>query len=83
VAERVSDERCEPSPGSESSLVGYQVRLDSARYQLFFPVLTNKFILLVVLCTHAAHHQCFFILVKCSLKLISTSIFVDKYFLLQ
>ncbi|XP_020965227.1 DExH-box ATP-dependent RNA helicase DExH7, chloroplastic [Arachis ipaensis] len=31
VAERVADERCEPSPGSEGSLVGYQVRLDSAR----------------------------------------------------
>ncbi|KAM1735057.1 hypothetical protein ACFX11_020446 [Malus domestica] len=30
VAERVSDERCEPSPGSKGSLVGYQVRLDSA-----------------------------------------------------
>ncbi|MED6199651.1 hypothetical protein PIB30_077897, partial [Stylosanthes scabra] len=31
VAERVADERCEPSPGSEGSLIGYQVRLDSAR----------------------------------------------------
>ncbi|KAJ3675190.1 hypothetical protein LUZ60_004232 [Juncus effusus] len=31
VAERVSDERCESSPGSDDSLVGYQVRLDSAR----------------------------------------------------
>ncbi|ESR44951.1 hypothetical protein CICLE_v100000301mg [Citrus x clementina] len=31
VAERVADERCEPSPGSDGSLVGYQVRLDSAR----------------------------------------------------
>ncbi|KAL2513889.1 RNA helicase family protein [Forsythia ovata] len=31
VAERVADERCEPSPGSNDSLVGYQVRLDSAR----------------------------------------------------
>ncbi|KAM7252349.1 hypothetical protein ACFE04_024232 [Oxalis oulophora] len=31
VAERVADERCEPSPGSVGSLVGYQVRLDSAR----------------------------------------------------
>lgn len=31
VAERVADERCEPSPGSGGSLVGYQVRLDSAR----------------------------------------------------
>ncbi|KAF9608520.1 hypothetical protein IFM89_009886 [Coptis chinensis] len=31
VAERVADERCEPPPGSEGSLVGYQVRLDSAR----------------------------------------------------
>ncbi|WOL11159.1 DExH-box ATP-dependent RNA helicase DExH7, chloroplastic isoform X3 [Canna indica] len=31
VAERVSDERCEPSPGCDGSLVGYQVRLDSAR----------------------------------------------------
>ncbi|CAA7396962.1 unnamed protein product [Spirodela intermedia] len=31
VAERVSDERCEPSPGCGSSLVGFQVRLDSAR----------------------------------------------------
>ncbi|KAK1568774.1 hypothetical protein Q3G72_028504 [Acer saccharum] len=30
VAERVADERCEPSPGSDGSLVGYQVRLDSA-----------------------------------------------------
>lgn len=32
MAERVSDERCEPSPGSRGSLVGYQVRLDSARF---------------------------------------------------
>ncbi|KAK2413013.1 RNA helicase family protein [Trifolium repens] len=31
VAERVADERCEPSPGSDGSLIGYQVRLDSAR----------------------------------------------------
>ncbi|KAK4804565.1 hypothetical protein SAY86_004382 [Trapa natans] len=31
VAERVSEERCESSPGSKGSLVGYQVRLDSAR----------------------------------------------------
>ncbi|XP_076947486.1 DExH-box ATP-dependent RNA helicase DExH7, chloroplastic isoform X2 [Bidens hawaiensis] len=31
VAERVADERCESSPGSKDSLVGYQVRLDSAR----------------------------------------------------
>ncbi|KAI9107308.1 hypothetical protein K1719_021696 [Acacia pycnantha] len=31
VAERVSAERCEPSPGSDGSLVGYQVRLDTAR----------------------------------------------------
>ncbi|XP_061363539.1 DExH-box ATP-dependent RNA helicase DExH7, chloroplastic isoform X2 [Gastrolobium bilobum] len=31
VAERVVDERCEPSPGSDGSLIGYQVRLDSAR----------------------------------------------------
>ncbi|OIT26180.1 PREDICTED: DExH-box ATP-dependent RNA helicase DExH7, chloroplastic-like isoform X1 [Nicotiana attenuata] len=31
VAERVADERCESSPGSSDSLVGYQVRLDSAR----------------------------------------------------
>ncbi|WCJ18473.1 RNA helicase family protein [Euphorbia peplus] len=31
VAERVAEERCEPSPGSNGSLVGYQVRLDSAR----------------------------------------------------
>ncbi|XP_051147051.1 DExH-box ATP-dependent RNA helicase DExH7, chloroplastic isoform X2 [Andrographis paniculata] len=31
VAERVADECCESSPGSTGSLVGYQVRLDSAR----------------------------------------------------
>ncbi|KAE8650533.1 DExH-box ATP-dependent RNA helicase DExH7, chloroplastic isoform X2 [Cucumis sativus] len=31
VAERVSDERCEPAPGSNGSLVGYHVRLDNAR----------------------------------------------------
>ncbi|XP_057446913.1 DExH-box ATP-dependent RNA helicase DExH7, chloroplastic-like [Lotus japonicus] len=31
VAERVADERCEPSPGLQGSLVGYQVRLDSAK----------------------------------------------------
>ncbi|KAK6945466.1 Helicase-associated domain, partial [Dillenia turbinata] len=31
VAERVADERCEALPGSDGSLVGYQVRLDSAR----------------------------------------------------
>lgn len=34
VAERVADERCESSPGSNDSLVGYQVRLDSARWSL-------------------------------------------------
>ncbi|XP_022748669.1 DExH-box ATP-dependent RNA helicase DExH7, chloroplastic isoform X3 [Durio zibethinus] len=31
VAERVADERCERSPGSNGSFVGYQVRLDNAR----------------------------------------------------
>ncbi|XP_057251460.1 DExH-box ATP-dependent RNA helicase DExH7, chloroplastic isoform X4 [Beta vulgaris subsp. vulgaris] len=31
VAERVADERCEPAPGLDGSLVGYQVRLDTAR----------------------------------------------------
>ncbi|CAL1385571.1 unnamed protein product [Linum trigynum] len=31
VAERVAYERCESSPGMSGSLVGYQVRLDSAR----------------------------------------------------
>lgn len=31
MAERVSNERCESYPGSNDSLVGYQVRLDSAR----------------------------------------------------
>ncbi|OAY64742.1 ATP-dependent RNA helicase Dhx29 [Ananas comosus] len=31
VTERVSDERCESSPGGDGSLVGYQVRLESAR----------------------------------------------------
>ncbi|XP_042024342.1 DExH-box ATP-dependent RNA helicase DExH7, chloroplastic-like [Salvia splendens] len=31
VAERVANERCESYPGSDDSLVGYQVRLDSAR----------------------------------------------------
>ncbi|KAF5200714.1 Dexh-box atp-dependent rna helicase dexh4 protein, partial [Thalictrum thalictroides] len=31
VAERVADERCEPPPGSDGSLVGFQVRHDSAR----------------------------------------------------
>lgn len=35
MAERVSSERCESSPGSKDSLVGYQVRLDSARYLVF------------------------------------------------
>ncbi|KAJ0973246.1 hypothetical protein J5N97_021205 [Dioscorea zingiberensis] len=34
VAERVSNERCEPSPGCDGSLVGFQVRLDSARNQM-------------------------------------------------
>ncbi|KAL5704172.1 RNA helicase [Ranunculus cassubicifolius] len=33
VAERVADERCEPPPGSDGSLVGFQVRLDSARHE--------------------------------------------------
>ncbi|XP_057542821.1 DExH-box ATP-dependent RNA helicase DExH7, chloroplastic [Amaranthus tricolor] len=32
VAERVADERCEPAPGVDGSLIGYQVRLDSARH---------------------------------------------------
>ncbi|TXG51447.1 hypothetical protein EZV62_023971 [Acer yangbiense] len=32
VAERVANERCEPSPGSDGSLVGYEVRLNSAMY---------------------------------------------------
>ncbi|CAN1288280.1 DExH-box ATP-dependent RNA helicase DExH7, chloroplastic [Linum perenne] len=31
VADRVAYERCESSPGADGSLVGYQVRLDSAR----------------------------------------------------
>lgn len=31
VAERVAEERCEPGPGLNGSLVGYQVRLNSAR----------------------------------------------------
>ncbi|GMH06760.1 hypothetical protein Nepgr_008600 [Nepenthes gracilis] len=31
VAERVADERCEPSPGLDGSFIGYQVRLDSSR----------------------------------------------------
>lgn len=31
VAERVADERCESYPGSKDALVGYHVRLDSAR----------------------------------------------------
>jgi len=31
VAQRVADERCESSPGLDDSLVGYQVRLESAR----------------------------------------------------
>ncbi|GAB2229700.1 hypothetical protein Droror1_Dr00013952 [Drosera rotundifolia] len=31
VSERVADERCEAAPGVTGSLVGYQVRLDSAR----------------------------------------------------
>ncbi|KAI4375529.1 hypothetical protein MLD38_013387 [Melastoma candidum] len=31
VAERVAKERCDPPPGSNGSIVGYQVRLDSAR----------------------------------------------------
>ncbi|CAN8244837.1 unnamed protein product [Cochlearia groenlandica] len=31
VAQRVADERCESSPGLGDSLVGYQVRLESAR----------------------------------------------------
>ncbi|KAF6147856.1 hypothetical protein GIB67_014436 [Kingdonia uniflora] len=31
VAERVADERCESAPGSDHSLVGFQVRLESAR----------------------------------------------------
>jgi len=39
VAERVADERCEPSPGSDGSLIGYQVRLDSARCSVVFNIL--------------------------------------------
>lgn len=34
MAERVAEERAESSPGSQGSLVGYQVRLDSARYSV-------------------------------------------------
>ncbi|KAL6010624.1 hypothetical protein ACLOJK_001060 [Asimina triloba] len=37
VAERVADERCESSPGSDGSLVGYQVRLDSASMNNNYP----------------------------------------------
>uniref|UniRef100_A0A7I4CTE9 RNA helicase n=1 Tax=Physcomitrium patens TaxID=3218 RepID=A0A7I4CTE9_PHYPA len=33
VAERVAVERCEPPPGNSGSLVGYQVRLDTAWHQ--------------------------------------------------
>ncbi|PRQ35065.1 putative RNA helicase [Rosa chinensis] len=50
VANRVADERCEPSPGSNGSLVGYQVRLDNAsneKTKLLFcttDILLRKFV---------------------------------------
>lgn len=47
MAERVADERCEPSPGSDGSLVGYQVRLDSARCS--YACSTNWFLMVLII----------------------------------
>lgn len=47
MAERVADERCEPSPGSDGSLVGYQVRLDSARCS--YACSTNWFLMVLTI----------------------------------
>ncbi|XP_075476318.1 DExH-box ATP-dependent RNA helicase DExH7, chloroplastic isoform X3 [Primulina tabacum] len=49
VAERVADERCESSPGSNDCLVGYQVRLDSARTEQTRLLLCTTGILLRIL----------------------------------
>ena len=47
MAERVADECCEPSPGSNGSLVGYQVRLDSAR--CLYARSTNCFLMVLII----------------------------------
>lgn len=47
MAERVSDERCESSPGSNDSLVGYQVRLDSARCVSFYTLMIMHAVLIL------------------------------------
>lgn len=44
VAERVAEERCEPSPGSDGSVVGYHVRLDSARCFVLPPLFYFEYI---------------------------------------
>ena len=47
MVERVADERCEPSPGSDGSLVGYQVHLDSAR--CLYACSTNYFLMVLII----------------------------------
>ena len=47
MAERVADECCEPSPGSNGSLVGYQVRLNSAR--CLYACSTNCFLMVLII----------------------------------
>ena len=47
MAERVANECCEPSPGSDGSLVGYQVRLDSAR--CLYAYSTNWSLMLLII----------------------------------
>ena len=45
MAERATDKRYEPSLGSDGSLVGYQVRLDSAR--CLYVCSTNCFLMVL------------------------------------
>ena len=47
MAERVADVCCEPSPGSEGSLVGYQVSLDGAR--CLYACSTNYFLMVLII----------------------------------
>lgn len=47
VAERVAVERCEPPPGNNGSLVGYQVRLDTAWLYSTSSQIASTFVIIV------------------------------------
>jgi hypothetical protein len=55
VAERVAMERCEPPPGNNGSLVGYQVRLDTAWLFSTSSQIASTFVIIVSV-TLGAHY---------------------------